>query len=357
MTQDLKVGIVGYGFATRTFHAPLVAAVPGLALTAIASSDPAKVTRDWPGLDTETSPEALFARPDLDLVVIPTPNASHFPLAQQALAAGKHVVVDKPFTLTLAEARALKVCADQAGRVLSVFHNRRHDADFLTVRQLLAEGTLGPVQEFESHFDRHRPAVRDRWREKADLGGGLWFDLGSHLLDQALQLFGVPEAIGLDLAWQREGTQADDYFQARLHYGQTRIVLHASALVPRPGPRFSIHGTRGSFVKYGLDVQEDQLKAGLRPPAPGWGVDPLPGTLTVVRDEVAESRVLPSLPGDYPAYYAALRDAILGRGANPVPPEQAIQVMGLIELGRRSCEQRRTLDVKNADLAFEPTGA
>jgi predicted dehydrogenase len=283
--------------------------------------------------------------------VVPTPNASHYPLARLALEAGKHVVVDKPFTLTVAEARSLKACADRAGRVLSVFQNRRWDSDFLTVKALMGSGELGRVAEFESHFDRHVPVVQDRWREKGDLGSGLWFDLGSHLLDQALQLFGAPEALGVDLARQRDGARTDDYFQATLHYGSTRVILHASNLVPQPGPRYMVHGTLGSYVKYGLDPQEDQLKAGVRPPAPGWGVDPSPGSLTLFADGARPTRTVPTLPGDYPAYYAALRDTVLGLGPNPVPAEQAIQVMGLIELGRRSAAERRTLDVTAADLS------
>jgi predicted dehydrogenase len=351
MTRTLKVGIVGYGFATRTFHAPLIAGVPGLELAAIASSDPAKFRQAWPDVAAETSPAALFARKDLDLVVIPTPNDSHFPLAKLALEAGKHVVVDKPFTLTVAEARALRGCAMQAGKVLSVFQNRRWDADFLTVKALIASGELGPVQEFESHFDRHSPVVQDRWRERDALGSGLWFDLGAHLVDQAVQLFGVPDALGVDLARQRPGARTDDYYQAQLHYGSSRVILHANNLVPQPGPRYTVHGTLGTYVKFGLDVQEDQLKAGMIPPAPGWGVDPNPGTLTLFNAGDRTSRTVPTLTGDYPAYYAALRDAVLGTGPNPVPVEQAIQVMGLIELGRRCAAEGRILQVSPADVS------
>jgi len=347
----LKVGIVGYGFATKVFHAPLIAGVPGLRLAAIASSDPAKVAADWPEVTVEATPGALFARTDLDLVVIPTPNATHYPLAKAALEAGKHVVVDKPFTLTVAEARSLYACAGQAGRLLSVFQNRRWDADFLTLRGLLESGELGPVMEFESHFDRHVPKVQDRWREKGDLGCGLWYDLGTHLMDQALHLFGTPDALCLDLARQREGALTDDYFAARLRYGRTRVILHANNLVPQPGPRFTVHGTQGSFVKFGLDAQQQALTAGKRPPAPDWGADPNPGTVSVFRDGAVHARTLASLPGDYPAYYAAVRDAILGTAPNPVPAADAIRLMGLIELGRRSAEERRELTVTAADIA------
>lgn len=343
MPETIRVGLVGYGYASKTFHAPLIAGVAGLELAAVASRDPAKVRADWPGLDVEPSPEALIARPDLGLIVIATPNDTHAPLAERALAAGKHVVVDKPFTVTLDEAVALREAADRAGRVLSVFHNRRWDADFLTLRWLQASGELGRIVHFESHFDRYRPAVRVRWREQAGPGSGIWYDLGAHLADQALQLFGPPEAVWADLAAQREGALTDDYFHVQLRYGPLRAILHGGMLVAAPGPRLIVHGTRGSYIKHGLDAQEDALRAGVRPPAPDWGVDPQPGTLTIWAGDAAETRPLPSQPGDYPAYYAALRDAILGRGANPVPPEQAIAVMRLLELARRSAEQRREL--------------
>ena len=339
--EDLKVGIVGYGYASRVFHAPLIAAVPGLRLAAFSSSDPGKVEAHWPGVSLEPSAEALMARPDLDLIVIPTPNASHYPLARQALEAGKHVVVDKPFTLTLAEARSLEACAKQAGRLLSVFHNRRWDSDFLTLQSLLASGELGAIHHFESHFDRPNPQVRVRWRESAEPGAGLWYDLGPHLLDQALCLFGPPEALSLDLACQREGALIDDYFHAQLKYGQTRVLLHASTLVPLVGPRFTVHGSRGSYLKYGLDTQEASLKAGQRPPAPGWGFDPQPGSLSTLVEGGLETRVVPAIPGDYAAYYAGIRDALRLGAPNPVPASAAIQVMALIELGLLSAGERR----------------
>ena len=344
-TSVLNVGIVGYGFASKVFHAPLIASVPGLKLAAISSSDPAKVRADWPDISIDTSPEALFARPEIDLVVIPTPNSTHFPLAQAALTAGKHVVVDKPFTVTLAEARSLQKQAETAGRLLSVFHNRRWDADFLTLRQVIASGELGRIVHFESHFDRYRPEIRSRWREQAIQGSGLWYDLGSHLLDQTLQLFGLPESISLDLAQQRDAAQADDWFHAILRYGQCRVILHGGALVPVPAPRFTVHGSSGSFIKHGLDTQEDTLKTGARPPSPNWGDDPQPAVLSVWRDDVCQSRELNCIAGNYPAYYAAVRDAIQGKCANPVSAAEAIQVINLIELGLQSAQLGRVMAV------------
>ncbi len=349
MTQTLRVGIIGFGYAAATFHAPLIACVPGLSLSAISSSDPGKVRADWPDVDVCSTPEALLARPDIDLVVIPTPNDTHFPLAAKALAAGKHVVVDKPFTLTSVEARELIARGREAGRLLSVFHNRRWDADFLTLRQIIAAGQLGRLTHFESHFDRYRPEVRARWREAAGTGSGLWYDLGAHLVDQTLQLFGSPQSISLDLARQRDGALTDDWFHAVLRYGRLRVILHASALVPDLGPRYVLHGTAGSFVKYGLDPQEDALKAGRRPGTADWGADPLPGALTLWRDGHVEEAEVAGLPGDYTHYYAGMRDAIRAGAANPVPAEDALRVIRLIELGRQSATEGRVVAVDNLD--------
>ncbi len=345
MPQTLKVGVIGYGYATATFHAPLIASVPGLALTAISSSNPHKVFCAWPSVEIPATPDALIARPDIDLIVIPTPNDTHFPLAAKALAAGKHVVVDKPFTLTSAEACELIAKARAAGRLLSVFHNRRWDADFLTLRQIIESGQLGRLVHFESHFDRYRPEVRTRWRESAAPGSGLWYDLGAHLIDQSLQLFGTPETISLDLAQQRDGALTDDWFHAVLRYGSLRVILHGSVLAPDVGPRYVLHGTTGTFTKYGLDPQEDAMKVGRQPGDAGWGVDTLPGTLTTWRDGHGEERDVEGVPGDYRHFYAGVRAAILHGSANPVPAEDALRVTRVIELGQQAFAEGRVVAV------------
>lgn len=350
----LRVGLIGYGYAGKTFHAPLIAGVPGLQLAAVASRDAARVHADFPSAEVLADPQALLRRADIDLLVIASPNDSHFPLARAALAAGRHVVVDKPFTLTLAEARELGALAHARGRLLSVFHNRRWDGDFLTLRELLAQGTLGRIVHLESAFDRFRPVVRARWREAAVPGGGLWFDLGPHLLDQALQLFGWPEGIDLDAGTLRDGGLADDWFQARLSYPQRRVLLRASMLAAAPAARFTVHGTGGSWVKHGLDPQEDALKAGARPgwpPPPGWGLDSQASEITRPRGEALRSEPWPLLAGCQGAFYAGVRDALRGAAPNPVPPDEAVAVMALIELGRRSAREGRVLAAGTSPLA------
>jgi predicted dehydrogenase len=348
MNAPIRVAIVGYGYASKVFHAPLIASVPGLALCAVSSSDAGKVHADWPAVEVAATPAALFARADIDLVVVPTPNDTHFPLARDALHAGKHVVVDKPFTLSQAQARELAGLAAAQGRLLSVFHNRRWDGDFLSVRELVASGRLGRLTHLESHFDRFRPGVRPRWREQAGPGSGLWMDLGAHLLDQSLQLFGPPLALSLDLAMQREHAVANDAFHAQLRYADgLRVVLHASALAAAPGARFTLHGTRGSFVKWGLDPQEDALKAGQRPDGrSAWHLPAETATLALHDPQAPDTMQRSAYavqPGRYMAYYEGVRDALLGLGPNPVTPEQASQVMALLDLGAASHESRREL--------------
>ena len=345
MVDNIRVGLVGYGYASKTFHAPLISGTPGLQLAAVSSSDAGKVAADWPSVPVVASPEALFGDPAIDLVVIPTPNETHFPLAKAALLAGKHVVVDKPFTVTLEEARELDHLARQQGLLLSVFHNRRWDSDYLTVKNLLAAGDLGEVVYFESHFDRFRPQVRDRWREQAGPGTGIWYDLGPHILDQAITLFGLPASINVELAELRPGSRTTDYFHAQLIYPQCRVILHGTMLAAAESARFIVHGTRGSYVKFGLDPQEDRLKAGERLPQEDWGYDMRDGTLTTETVGGLNEKTLLTIPGNYPAYYAAIRDAINGDGENPVPASQAIQVMELIALGIDSARQGKRLTV------------
>jgi hypothetical protein len=343
-SRPVRVALVGYGSAGRIFHAPLISGVPGLVLACVVSSKPAAVRADWPAVTVVAQPALAFADPGIDLVVIATSNESHFGLAKDALLAGKHVLVDKPCTVTLAQTTELLALASARGLVFTVFQNRRFDADFLSLQQTIQSGVLGRIVHFESHFDRYRPVVPDRWREQALPGSGLWFDLGAHLVDQALVLFGMPDTLSLDTACQRDGAQVNDYFHAQLRYGDKqpglRVILHASALVPAVGPRFVVHGTRGSFVKYGLDVQEDALKAGGRPQwgvVSDWGLDPIPAVVTTYPDGQMHTASALPVAGDYCALYAGLLAHLRGELAAPsVTAKDVWRDMALLEAGERS---------------------
>jgi predicted dehydrogenase len=355
----LGVALVGYGYAGRVFHAPLIARTPGLRLRTVVSSRADRVFADCPGASVVPDPATAFADPRIDLVVIATPNVVHAPLAIAALAAGRHVLVDKPMATSLDEARRMAAAARAAGRVLSVFHNRRWDADFLALRRLVEDGRLGEVIELHSHFDRFRPLVPDRWRDRAGPGAGLWFDLGPHLVDQALLLFGMPHDLWADIAAQRDGAQVDDSFHVVLRWPRLRAVLHAGALVADNGLRFAVHGTGGSFTKHGLDVQEAALRDGIAPGSPGWGHDPRPGLFAPAGpDGAGPPRAIDSPPGDYLACYAAMRDAILGRGAPPATLEQALAVMEVLEAGRESAATGRVVPLAaTAALSAPPAPA
>lgn len=349
--QTFGVGLIGFGTAGRIFHAPLIQATPGLELLAVVSSAAERVHASLSDVDVLAKPAALLARSDIDLVVIASPNQTHYPLAKAALAAGKHVVVDKPFTVSLSEARLLKAEADKAESRLSVFHNRRWDSDFRTLQALVEAGTLGRTVSLELRFDRFRPAVADRWREQHKPGSGIWFDLGSHLLDQARTLFGMPRAILLDLMAARDGAEVDDEFHALLDYDGLRVTLRASSLVAEPTPQLALHGTRGSFVKYGRDPQENWLREG-RTPSRDWGVDPRPGQLTVVEegsDGVLATREHPGLPGDYLAYYAGIVETLAHGSQAPVSVEEGIEVMTLLEAGLDSYRQSRWIRCKEGN--------
>ncbi len=338
----LHVALVGYGYAGKTFHAPLLECTPGLDLSVIVSGDAAKVARDYPACQVLAFAEMLDR--DIDLVVIATPNSTHFDLARKALLAGKHVVVDKPFTLDVAQAEELQAVATRMNLMLTVFHNRRWDGDFLTLRELVMKGELGRIAVFESRFDRYRLEVRDRWRERPEPGAGTWFDLGPHLVDQALLLFGMPLGVSADLAIQRDHGLATDFFHVVLRYPTLRVILSSSYLAASPGPRFRVFGTGGSYVKHGFDVQETDLLAGLRPlDHAAWGEDPVSGTLTRMQDGNAMPVEITTTPGNYPAFYAQVRDALSGNAPPPVSTAEILSVMRIIELAGASAQGRHEI--------------
>ena len=331
--------MIGFGFVSKTFHVPLLEATPGYKITAVSSSRPADVTAVLPDVDVVSDPKLLATHPDVDLIVVASPNETHAPLAELAMRAGRNVVVDKPFTITSEEARHLGAVAKENDVLLSVFQNRRWDSDFLTVQDAIHRDLLGKIVLFESRIDRYRPEVRDRWREIPGPGAGLLYDLGPHLIDQTLLLFGIPDSVQATLAKQRRGARTNDFFQLVLRYGEMVATLGAGSLVSGGSARFTLHGDRASVVKQKPDIQEDQLRAGVVPGAPDWGLDPDDAVL--YEGATGDTRVLKTARGDQRGYYVALREALLGRAPNPVPPEQGATVMAIIEAGLRSDTEGR----------------
>lgn len=358
MEPTLHAAVVGFGLGGQVFHAPFLQATEGIELTAILQRHGDQAAQAYPGVAIVRAMEELLTLPQLDLVAISTPPATHFPLAQQALEAGKHVVIDKPFVATSEQAAKLIELARSKKLVLAAFQNRRWDGDFLTLKRVLASGDLGRLVSMESRFDRYRPELRGAiWKERDEPGNGLLLDIGSHLADQALALFGIPETVHAEVRYDREGTQVNDGFAIHLQYPRVHVSLHATLIAAAPGPRFTLHGTRGSYVKFGLDPQEDALRGGAvlgSTTAAGlpWGTEPESawGKLTVVRESFTQERVVPTLPGDYRPYYENVRDAILGRARLAVPAEQGWRILRLLELALESSRQQRTLscEVLNA---------
>ncbi|MFG2117625.1 Gfo/Idh/MocA family oxidoreductase [Streptomyces sp. NPDC048710] len=348
----LRVGLVGYGLAGSVFHAPLIAATEGLALDTVVTSYPERQQQaqaEFPGVRVVSTPDELFDRADeLDLIVVASPNRTHVPLATTALEAGLPVVVDKPVAGTAAEARELAALSEERGLLLSVFQNRRWDSDFLTLRGLVEKGELGDVWRFESRFERWRPQPKGGWRESGDPAeiGGLLYDLGSHVVDQALVLFGPVTEVYAETDIRRPGAETDDdTFIALTHENGVRSHLYVSATTAQLGPRFRVLGSQAGFVKYGLDPQEAALREGLRP-GPAWGAEPeaLWGRIGSGESPLTGGgRPVPTVPGDYPAYYAAVAAALTGAGANPVTALEAAAALDVLEAARRSARDKVTV--------------
>jgi predicted dehydrogenase len=344
--QPINVGLIGFGFAGRTFHAPIVRAVDGLRLAAILQRKGNEAANTYPDVRIARTLEELIASDSIQLVVIATPNTSHFDLARQCLLAGRDVVIDKPFATTYAEAAELVSLAEKCGRLLSVYQSRRFDGDFKTVRNLVESEALGRIVLYESHYDRYRLQLRPgAWREQPGAGSGVFFDLGPHLIDQALALFGQPEAVSADVRIERDGAVVDDAFDVTLLYRRLRVFLRGTMLASKPAPHFLIHGTTGSYVKYGLDPQENALKRGEIPGGPEWGKEPPEawGTLSLVDGDNINERTVPTEAGDYRGYYENVRDAIHKKAALAVTPQAALSVMRVLELAKQSSHERRVV--------------
>lgn len=348
-TSPLRVGLLGYGLAGSVFHAPLIAATDGLRLEVVVTSNPdrrAQVLRDHPRARVVGSAEQLVGSGEVDLVVVATPNRFHVPTASMAVRAGLPVVVEKPLAATSEEGRRLVAEARGNGVPLTVFQNRRWDGDFRTVRRLIADGELGEVLRFESRYERWRPSIRARWREEAapEEAGGLLYDLGVHLVDQALQLFGPVVSVYAEVDGRRPGTKVDDDdFVALAHAGGTRSHLWASAVAAQFGPRMRVLGARAGYTKYGLDVQEEALRAGERPGRAGWGEEPPDrwGTVGVEGD----LREVPTEPGSYQLFYAQLVAALREGAPLPVDPAESVAALEVLEAARTSAALGRVVQL------------
>ncbi|MDQ2719800.1 MAG: Gfo/Idh/MocA family oxidoreductase [Bacteroidota bacterium] len=351
MNKNIRVGLIGFGVGGQIFHAPVLTAIPGLNLTKIRASRPEQISvarMKYPEAKILSSAEEIINDKDVDLVVISTPNTSHHLLALLALQAGKHVVVDKPFTITTAEADELIALAAARNQVLSVFHSRRFDSDFHTVKKVIKSGLLGELVELESRYDRFRNFLKPgAWREEETPGTGILFDLGSHLIDQALTLFGLPEGVTADLRMQRKSAKAVDNFEVILHYPSLKISLKAGMLVKEILPRFILLGTEGSFIKYGLDVQEEALKAGYSPlTKDNWGIEP-PAIWGKINTEINGLHIIGNIEserGNYREFYNNVYQTIVCKDQLLVTPLEARNTIRIIELAMQSQLERRTID-------------
>ncbi|MEI8046952.1 MAG: Gfo/Idh/MocA family oxidoreductase [Bacteroidota bacterium] len=343
--KRLNVGIVGFGLSGQIFHAPYMDVSLDFNLHAIVTSG-TLAGKKYPKTKIATSIEDVLVDPEIDLLIVCTPNTLHFSHARAALLAGKHVIVEKPFTVNSEEASSLIEIASQTGKHLFPFHNRRWDSDFLTLKYIISQGFLGKVLDFESHFDRFTPEIsRAAWRYQQEAGGGTLFDLGIHLIDQAVDLFGKPEGVFCRLFNQRQGSVTDDSFDLKLIYPNLNVTLKAGVFVKEAGPRFEVHGTGGSFVKYGLDSQEANLRKGKKPGSIGFGTEPLKqrGILnSVIQGKEFRGRIN-SMQGDYMAFFENIYNVIVNGAETIVKPEDALLNIRIIEAARLSDKEQKVI--------------
>jgi scyllo-inositol 2-dehydrogenase (NADP+) len=350
--SEIGVGLIGFGLAGRSFHAPVIRAVPGLRLVAILQRSGSEAAEAYPDVRVVRTMDELLAIDEIRLIVIATPNETHYPLAKQSLEAARDVVVDKPFATTYQEAADLIQLANERGRLVTVYQNRRFDGDFQAIQQLVRSGTLGRIVRFETNYDRFRPKLKaNAWREKVVPGAGILFDIGPHLIDHAMMLFGRPQAIAADIRVEREGGLADDAFDITFHYPNSmRAVLSSNILAATQRPRFLLFGTQGAFLKQTFDPQENNLRRGEIPKGTPWGAEPEEdwGVLTLSDGVTSTQRRVPSAVCDYRDYYANIRDVLLGKAEPFVTAQQALNVMRALELARESSATRRTVDWNEA---------
>ncbi|CAH0163583.1 scyllo-inositol 2-dehydrogenase (NADP(+)) [Peribacillus sp. Bi96] len=346
--RKIKVGIVGYGLSGATFHAPLLSVLGQFQIAKVVSSKQEKVQKDLKDVEVVGSLDEILEDGSIDLVVITTPSGLHFEMAKQSLLAGKHVVLEKPMVVEAWEAEELIKIAEEKKLLISVYHNRRWDNDFLTVKKLINDGVLGEINTYQVHYDRFRPVVRDRWREKPGPGSGMLYDLGSHLIDQALNLFGLPQFVWADVFSQKENAETDDYFHVILAYEKLRVILHSGSIVPVNGPRFQVHGSKGSFIKYGLDCQEAALSEGKKPLDDSWGADDpeFYGHLVTIEGENETHETIQTQHGSYLTYYQEVAESILNGKKAPVTAQEGLSVIRIIDAAFESSKGKKAVYIK-----------
>lgn len=350
----IRAGLVGFGLAGRVFHAPLLSSVEGLELAAVVERSSNHAAQRYPGITTYRSVDELLADASIKLIVVATPNATHFDVAMRALEAAKNVIVDKPAAITSDEIAQLTALAGGIGLKLIPFHNRRWDSDFLTIQKVLHEKSAGSLVHFESTFDRWRPGASTRaWKEEAG-HGGLLLDIGTHIVDQALVLFGLPESVSAEVRRERDGEGANDSFTVRLHYfTEFSVTLSANLLSTLPRPRFHLRGRKGNYWKWGLDPQEEALGKVTKIESSTWGQEPETswGTLSLGGDQGNSSQPVPPIPGDYRLFYQGVRDALLGNAKPPVTGIDAWRAARVLEYAMESARSHRAIE---CDWSTEP---
>lgn len=345
-SAPIKTAIAGYGAAGEFYHAPFIASLPQFKLTSVQERHKEQSKAKFPDVRVVRTFTELTNDPDLELIIITTPNEYHFPMAKEAMEMGKHVVVDKPITVTSDEAEQLIKISQKTGKILTVYQNRRLDSGLLTIKKIKEENGFGRIRHYEAHFDRFRPAIKDSWREKETPGGGLLYDLGVHLLDQTIYLWGKPQSITAKIERQRPDAVVDDFFEITLQYTGFKAVIKAGMLVEEKTPQLYVEGSKLTYFRYDLDPQEAALKKGLFPRDASWEKETV-STPGFIRNIDCEESEYPSERGNYPYFYKNLAKIIREGGDLLVKPEEALYVIKLIELAKVSSDEKRTIDLSN----------
>ncbi|MEN8120676.1 MAG: oxidoreductase [Bacteroidota bacterium] len=332
--NKINTGIIGYGLSGKVFHAPFLHTHTGFNLKKIVERNSTESKKIYPYIEIVKDHQNLLQDDSLDLIVIGTPNTLHFPMVKECLLAGKHVIVEKPFTPTSKEADELIKISEETKRKIFVYHNRRWDGDFLTIKKVLDGNLLGDLYEYEAHFDRYTPELGTNWRDENIPGGGILYDLGAHLIDQALNLFGQPDKLNADIQAQRENSPVDDYFRLKLEYPNLNVVLTAGMMVKELGPRFTLKGSNGTFTKFGIDPQEEELKNGQMPNVENWGKEKEEnwGVLDTTTEGEYCNCQIETLPGNYMGFYDNVYNVIINNEEMIVKPEEARNVIKIIEM-------------------------